>query len=120
MNAKIAEEIQVEQDHGRQKYGVGPKDYKRDDAHVAGLAVSAVEAIDRKGNGLSGDRIQAALNLAYRYGQIDGGHHKAWVIDQMVRCSLRMVTKSLLKTTVLRAIVSKNITGTLALRRKLD
>jgi hypothetical protein len=26
-----------------------------------------------------------ALELAHRYGQIDGGHHKAWVIDQMVR-----------------------------------
>lgn len=26
-----------------------------------------------------------ALELAMRYGQIDGDHHKAWVIDQMVR-----------------------------------
>lgn len=26
----------------------------------------------------------AALDLALRYGQIDGDHHKAWVIDQMV------------------------------------
>ena len=30
-------------------------------------------------------RVQIALNLAMRYGQIDGDHHKAWVIDQMVR-----------------------------------
>ena len=28
---------------------------------------------------------QRALDVATRYGQIDGGHHKAWVIDQMVR-----------------------------------
>ena len=27
----------------------------------------------------------AAVEIAYRYGQIDGDHHKAWVIDQMVR-----------------------------------
>lgn len=30
-------------------------------------------------------RITAALDLAVRYGQIDGDHHKAWVIDQIVR-----------------------------------
>lgn len=78
MNAKIAEEIQAEQNHGRQKYGNGPHDLAHDDAtpddvwhsciddhnqrawnstpmerrqhliKVAGLAVSAVEAFDRK------------------------------------------------------------------------
>ena len=31
------------------------------------------------------DRINAALTLAVKYGGIDGEHHKAWVIDQMVR-----------------------------------
>lgn len=30
-------------------------------------------------------RVEAALTLAVRYGGIDGDHHKAWVIDQMVR-----------------------------------
>lgn len=30
-------------------------------------------------------RIDAALEVAFRYGGIDGGHHKMWVIDQMVR-----------------------------------
>lgn len=29
--------------------------------------------------------IEKALDIAFQYGQIDGGHHKAWVIDQMVR-----------------------------------
>ena len=29
-----------------------------------------------------------ALDLACRYAQIDGGHHKMWVIDQMVRVLL--------------------------------
>lgn len=28
---------------------------------------------------------QKALDIAMRYGGIDGGHHKQWVIDQMVR-----------------------------------
>jgi hypothetical protein len=31
------------------------------------------------------DPIQRALAYAVRYGGIDGDHHKAWVIDQMVR-----------------------------------
>jgi len=30
-------------------------------------------------------RIALALAIAYDYGQVDGDHHKAWVIDQMVR-----------------------------------
>lgn len=30
-------------------------------------------------------RIQKAIELAVRYGGIDGAHHKDWVIDQMVR-----------------------------------
>jgi hypothetical protein len=29
--------------------------------------------------------IDKALELAIRYGGIDGAHHKTWVIDQMVR-----------------------------------
>lgn len=31
------------------------------------------------------DRVAKAIDYAVRYGQIDGAHHKAWVIDQMVR-----------------------------------
>lgn len=31
------------------------------------------------------ERIKEALNIAWKYGQIDGNHHKMWVIDQMVR-----------------------------------
>lgn len=30
-------------------------------------------------------QIEKALNIAFDYGQTDGEHHKAWVIDQMVR-----------------------------------
>ncbi len=30
-------------------------------------------------------KIDDTIDLAVRYGGIDGGHHKAWVIDQMVR-----------------------------------
>jgi hypothetical protein len=29
--------------------------------------------------------ISKALDVAYSHGQTDGDHHKAWVIDQMVR-----------------------------------
>lgn len=31
------------------------------------------------------EQIDKALEIAWRYSQIDGAHHKAWVIDQMVR-----------------------------------
>jgi hypothetical protein len=31
------------------------------------------------------ERSAAAIELAIRYGGIDGGHHKMWVIDQMIR-----------------------------------
>lgn len=31
------------------------------------------------------EKIAAAIDLAVRYGGISGDHHKAWVIDQMVR-----------------------------------
>lgn len=34
------------------------------------------------------ERIKKALNYAWQYGQIDGSHHKMWVIDQMVRALL--------------------------------
>jgi hypothetical protein len=33
-------------------------------------------------------RIYRALDLASSFGQIDGDHHKTWVIDQMVRALL--------------------------------
>lgn len=32
-----------------------------------------------------GERIKAALVIIERYGGIEGDHHRAWVIDQVVR-----------------------------------
>jgi hypothetical protein len=31
------------------------------------------------------ERVCKAMSLIYSYGQIDGDHHKRWVIDQVVR-----------------------------------
>lgn len=43
------------------------------------------------------EKIEKALGIACRYGQIDGDHHKMWTLDQMVRaltgCPMVMVTK---------------------------
>ena len=39
----------------------------------------------KKRNEILQQRIDKALEIAYQYGQIDGDHHKMWVIDQMVR-----------------------------------
>jgi hypothetical protein len=36
-------------------------------------------------NEMANERIEKALELARQDGQIDGAHHKMWVIDQMVR-----------------------------------
>ena len=47
--------------------------------HVA-VAIAAME--DRLALAA---RIEAAIGVAVRFGQIDGAHHKAWSIDQMVR-----------------------------------
>ncbi len=30
-------------------------------------------------------RIQKALEVIYNLGQVDGSHHKTWVLDQVVR-----------------------------------
>jgi hypothetical protein len=30
-------------------------------------------------------RVERALDLIQRYGGFDGGHHKQWVLDQVVR-----------------------------------
>lgn len=87
MSPELAREIQLEQDHGRSKYGDGPEDFEHDDHHVAkdwhiwirehnergeyatpmdrrqhlikvaGLAISAVESFDRQRK----SRIDAAL-----------------------------------------------------------
>ena len=34
---------------------------------------------------IEAEKIKKAVDLAVRYGGIDGSHHKAWTIDQMVR-----------------------------------
>jgi hypothetical protein len=33
----------------------------------------------------SDERIKEAINIAFKYGQIDGSHHRLWAIDQIVR-----------------------------------
>lgn len=37
------------------------------------------------GDGDTTDRVVRALTVFFKYGQIDGSHHKAWAIDQAVR-----------------------------------
>jgi len=35
-----------------------------------------------------GEKIEDAVQIAFENGNIDGAHHKQWVIDQMVRALL--------------------------------
>lgn len=48
------------------------------------MAISAIKYYRAKSED-SGQRIEKALELIERYGSIDGDHHKAWVLDQVVR-----------------------------------
>lgn len=34
------------------------------------------------------EKIKQAVDIAWQYAQIDGSHHKMWVIDQMIRMLL--------------------------------
>ena len=34
---------------------------------------------------VSSKSVEKALDIALQFGQVDGGHHKAWVIDQIVQ-----------------------------------
>ena len=61
------------------------------DAHSKGLC----EAVNDK-NKLQ-QRIDKALEIAYQYAQIDGSHHRLWVIDQMLRELLGDKYKSWIK-----------------------
>ena len=60
-------------------------------AHSKGLC----EAVNDK-NKLQ-ERIDKALEIAYQYAQIDGSHHRLWVIDQMLRELLGDKYKSWIK-----------------------
>ncbi len=70
---------------------------KADPTHVAALRRSGLKwkeiaqllhvNIQTAMRAVPGPR-QQAIDLAIRYGQIGGAHHKAWVIDQMVRLLL--------------------------------
>ncbi len=37
---------------------------------------------------MTDSKIDLAVNIALRFGMIDGAHHKQWVIDQMLRSLL--------------------------------
>lgn len=43
-------------------------------------------------------RVAEALNIAWTHGGTDGAHHKAWVIDQMVRALTGPGYKAWVKT----------------------
>lgn len=52
---------------------------------MRGRPVRQAGRLGYRGCMTEGERIDAAIELAVRYGGIDGDHHKMWVIDQMVR-----------------------------------
>lgn len=55
-----------------------PKGSKTYEEHL--LTLNIIETLKEKDK-----QIEKVLDLIFEYGQIDGGHHKAWVIDQIVK-----------------------------------
>lgn len=56
---------------------------KPDNLNTSSECVQSLNSSDSL-NDLS-EKITKAIEIAVRYGGTDGAHHKAWVIDQMVR-----------------------------------
>lgn len=58
---------------------------------VKGVAVKLYRKIDELKEEIEekDKKIEKALDLIFQYGQIDGAHHKAWVIDQTVRILIK-------------------------------
>ncbi len=48
-------------------------------------ATSAAPSKDSANRSTPGTRIEKALDIIGSYGSIDGDHHKAWVLDQVLR-----------------------------------
>ena len=44
------------------------------------------------------EKINKAVEIGLRYGDYDGGHHKMWVIDQMIRALTGDDYESVIKT----------------------
>lgn len=55
-----------------------PKGSKTYEEHL--LTLNIIETLKEKDK-----QIEKVLDLIFEYGQIDGGHHKAWVIDQILK-----------------------------------
>ena len=51
--------------------------YLREESYMLETVLNMLKEKDKE--------IEKALEIAFQYGQIDGDHHKTWVIDQMVR-----------------------------------
>lgn len=59
----------------------------RQEDMIRRLVARLEDEIASHAESLSNDKkkIDAAINMGFQYGGIDGGHHKMWVIDRMIR-----------------------------------
>ena len=55
--------------------------YLREESYMLETVLNMLKEKDKEKD----KEIEKALEIAFQYGQIDGDHHKTWVIDQMVR-----------------------------------
>lgn len=75
-------------EYTRSKYQFVHEDYDGDEDKRIGVRDDLQQCmldIDDQVIEWQAGRIESALSFAVQYGGIDGDHHKAWVIDQMVR-----------------------------------
>lgn len=70
-----------------EEYKVELDDKKNTDEQHASYLHQQIEAVYTVLNMLKekDKQIEKVLEIAFQYGQIDGDHHKTWVIDQIVR-----------------------------------
>lgn len=74
---KENEDIQNRKEHQKLRFKKYKENIEKQHEEIYEDLVSKQEEKDKQ--------INQALDIAFKYGQIDGEHHKAWVIDQMVK-----------------------------------
>lgn len=85
MNEEVKETIKILQNNSLVKSGsyefIGDSDITYAEIYILLKFIEDLQQENQKYK----EVIDKVRNIAYEYGQIDGAHHKTWVIDQIIR-----------------------------------
>lgn len=85
MNEEVKETIKILQNNSLVKSGsyefIGYSDITYAEIYILLKFIEDLQQENQKYK----EVIDKVRNIAYEYGQIDGAHHKTWVIDQIIR-----------------------------------